>query len=119
MKESPPSNTIFFGPHFGHVHVDALADPATGPDELQAGPDPHGLRHVGGRRAGGARRRLSGALIRMRRAWEMTRLTSGSPCRGNLSLAVWSASAKDCSRGSSTRSQVRKSKMPGRSSCSP
>ena len=30
----------------------------------------------------------------------MTRLTSGSPCRGNLSLAVWSASAKDCSRGS-------------------
>ena len=24
---------------------------ATGPDELQAGPDPHGLRHVGGRRA--------------------------------------------------------------------
>ena len=26
----------FFGPHFGHVHVDALADPATGPDELQA-----------------------------------------------------------------------------------
>ena len=41
----------FFGPHFGHVHVDALADPATGPDELQAGPDPHGLRHVGGRRA--------------------------------------------------------------------
>ena len=109
----------FFGPHFGHVHVDALADPATGPDELQAGPDPHGLRHVGGRRAGGARRRLSRALIRMRRAWEMTRLTSGSPCRGNLSLAVWSASAKDCSRGSSTRSQVRKSKMPGRSSCSP
>ena len=39
------------GAHFGHVHVDALADPATGPDELQAGPDPHGLRHVGGRRA--------------------------------------------------------------------
>ena len=25
--------------HFGHVRVDALADPATGPDELQAGPD--------------------------------------------------------------------------------
>ena len=42
----------FFGPHFSHMHVDALADPATGPDELQAGPDPHGLRHVGGRRAG-------------------------------------------------------------------
>ena len=36
------------------MHVDALADPATGPDEdeLQAGPDSHGLRHVGGRRAG-------------------------------------------------------------------
>ena len=29
----------------------------------------------------------------------MTRLTSGSPCRGNRSRAVWSASAKDCSRG--------------------
>ena len=42
----------FFGPHFGHVHVDALGDAAAGPDELQAGPDPHGLRHVGGRRAG-------------------------------------------------------------------
>ena len=36
----------------------------------------------------------------------MTRLTSGSPCRGNRSRAAWSASAKDCSRGSSTRSQV-------------
>ena len=42
--------------------------------------------HVGGRRAGAGvldrdsfgRRRLSRALIRMRRAWEMTRLTSGS-----------------------------------------
>ena len=40
------------GPHFGHVHVDALGDAAAGSDELQAGPDPHGLRHVGGRRAG-------------------------------------------------------------------
>ena len=39
------------GAHFVHVHVDALADPAAGPDELEAGPDPHGLRHVGGRRA--------------------------------------------------------------------
>ena len=40
------------GAHFGHVHVDALGDAAAGSDELQAGPDPHGLRHVGGRRAG-------------------------------------------------------------------
>ena len=40
------------GAHFGHVHVDALGDAAAGPDELQAGPDPHGLWHVGGRRAG-------------------------------------------------------------------
>ena len=39
------------GAHFGHVHVDALGDAAAGPDELQAGPDPHGLWHVGGRRA--------------------------------------------------------------------
>ena len=49
MKESPPSNTIF---SFGHVHVDALGDAAAGSDELQAGPDPHGLRHVGGCWAG-------------------------------------------------------------------
>ena len=40
------------GAHFGHMHVDALGDAAAGSDELQAGPDPHGLRHVGGRRAG-------------------------------------------------------------------
>ena len=52
VKESPPSRTIFSGAHFGHVHVDALGDAAAGSDELQAGPDPHGLRHVGGRRAG-------------------------------------------------------------------
>ena len=61
--------------------------------------------------SGGARRRLSRALMRMRWAWEMTRLTSGSPCRGNRSRAAWSASARGCSRGSSTRIQVRKSKM--------
>ena len=41
----------FFGPHFGHVHVNALGNAAAGPNKLQAGPDPHGLRHVGGRRA--------------------------------------------------------------------
>ena len=33
--------------------------------------------------SGGARRRLSRVLILMRWAWEMTRLTSGSPSRGN------------------------------------
>ena len=35
------------GAHFCHMHVDAFGHA----DELQAGPDPHGLRHVGGRRA--------------------------------------------------------------------
>ena len=116
------------GAHFGHVHVDALADPAAGPDELEAGPDPHGLRHVGGRRAS------AGVLDRdsFRRGQaavvpgvdpdgvEMTRLTSGSPCRGNRSRAAWSASvrARGCSgvRRPGARSGSRR--CPGRSSCS-
>ena len=81
------------GAHFGHVHVDALGDAAAGPDELQAGPDPHGLRHVGGRRAGAGvldRDSFRRGQARMRWAWEMTRLTSGSPCRGNRARAAWS-----------------------------
>ena len=83
------------GTLFGHMHVDALGDAAAGPDELQAGPDPHGLRHVGGRRASAGvldrhsfrRGQADGCLILMRWAWEMTRLTSGSPLFGNLSWA--------------------------------
>ena len=41
--------------------------------------------------SGGARRRLFRALILMRWAWEMPRLTSGSPCRGNLFRAARTA----------------------------
>ena len=39
------------GAHFCHMHVDAFGHAAADAHELQAGPDPHGLRHVGGRRA--------------------------------------------------------------------
>ena len=95
--------------HFGHVHVDALADPATGPDELQAGPDPHGLRHVGGRRAGAGV--LDRDSFRRGQAAVVPGVESFSgrlECLGQGAPGARRPAARSGSR-----------RCPGRSSCSP
>ena len=50
MKDAAVQDDLL-GAHVGHMHVDAFGHAAADADELQGGPDPHGLRHVGGRRA--------------------------------------------------------------------
>ena len=59
----------------------------------------------------GASRRFSRSLICNRFAWEMTRLTSGSPRLGKRRRASCTAAGNGTCSGSSTLNQVRNSKI--------